>query len=76
MFRRNHRKALNLLFGAADFPPIEGGISTHIFELSKNLFSQGDNITVIAPPLAKSQKQQPEISFKVVRHKQIYLECP
>ncbi len=47
---------MNIVIPTADFPPIEGGISTVALSLSRELTALGHDVTVIAPKLPGAEE--------------------
>ncbi|MFH0730248.1 MAG: glycosyltransferase family 4 protein [Pseudomonadota bacterium] len=43
----NKNENINILMVSMDFPPVPGGISAHVFELSKALAAAGQGVTVL-----------------------------
>ena len=58
---------MNILIPTADYPPIEGGISTVTLQLSRELSNIGHSVTVVAPyfpgqqDFDESEEPDPEI---------------
>src|SRR5713226_4032182 len=64
----------NILTITPFFPPNQGGLSFHVLNLTTNLMSQGNTISVAAPKHLGEKISDPEIGLKSsVRINSIYL---
>ena len=60
---------MNILIPTADYPPIEGGISTVTVQLARNLAAMGHAVTVVAPHFDGQEDLDDEEPCEVVRYK-------
>lgn len=61
---------MRILFVTVEYPPLVGGIASHVYELAKALHASGHAITVIAPDMQGAQLfDHYHTSFPVLRYK-------
>ncbi len=49
---------MNIIMISIDYPPIVGGISAHVYELSKAMAEEGHNVSVFTRKLANREKRK------------------
>jgi glycosyltransferase involved in cell wall biosynthesis len=56
-----------LMVGAKTFPPVIGGIETHIYEVSRRMAARGVDVTVIVPSVSLRKKEELIQGVRVLR---------
>jgi len=56
---------MKILIITHNFPPIEGGISTHTYEMAKNFTEQGHRVLVAAPLIRGTVRLDQKQSFRI-----------
>ncbi len=64
------KQKLKILMISLDFPPTVGGISAHVYELSKALVNEGHHVTVLSKYLSHDEEVNEQVDgVKIVRYK-------
>ena len=56
-----------LMVGAKTFPPVIGGIETHVYEVSRRMAARGVDVTVIVPSVSLRKKEELVQGVRVLR---------
>jgi len=64
---------MNILFISIDYPPVPGGISAHVYELSKALQQKGHNVNIVTRRRAGQQEKSTIEGIEVYRVRLKYL---
>jgi len=56
-----------LMVGAKSFPPVIGGIETHVYEVSRRMAARGVGVTVIVPSVSLRKKEELIQGVRVLR---------
>jgi phosphatidylinositol alpha-1,6-mannosyltransferase len=63
---------MKILIITQNFPPIEGGIATHTYEMAKNFSIHGQEVFVVAPVKKNTSEFDKEQNFRTKRFPQVY----
>lgn len=55
---------MNILILTPDYPPVYGGIGTHVFFLAQNLVEKGNDVTVIINRILVNEESANEVIYK------------
>lgn len=63
---------MKILIITQNFPPIEGGISTHTYEMAKNFSIYSQEVLVVAPVKKNTSNFDKKQNFKIKRFPKVY----